>query len=163
MVFTLEEMTKDIDKVDFDDILSSWQWCLADMSGIVMITCVGDLFLQGKDGAIYWLQTDCGDLTKIAESLEEFNKFLDDEDKLDNWLLPSLVEKLIKANKILKGNEVYSYIKPPVIGGEYSVDNILPTEMNAHFFFSGQIFKQLKNVPDGSQVSIKLDKEFRHT
>lgn len=163
MVFTLEDLTKDIDKVDVNEILSCWQWLLPDILGVAMITCLGDLFLQRKDGAIYWLQTDCGDLTKVAESLEEFNEFLYDEDKLDNWLLPSLVERLIKADKVLKENEVYSYIKPPVIGGEYSIDNILATEMNAHFSFSGQIFKQLKNLPDGTKVSIKLGKEFRHT
>jgi hypothetical protein len=45
-----------------------------------------------------------------------------------------------------------------VIGGEYSVDNIEPTDMNVHFAFSGQICQQVKDLPDGTKVNIKYKK-----
>ena len=58
----------------------------------------------------------------------------------------------------LKGNEVYSYKKLPVIGGEYSVDNMEPTDMSVHFAFSGQICEQIKDLPDGTKVNINYEK-----
>lgn len=158
MTLTLEQLTKDITNVDIEDILSCWQWRVAGMKAVVTISCLGDIFLLGNDDNIYWLQTDAGDLTKIANSLEQYQQFLNDEEKIDNWFLPLLVEKLLTADKILKVNEVYSYKKLPVIGGEYSVDNIEPTDMSVHFAFSGQICEQIKDLPDGTKVNIKVEK-----
>lgn len=156
MKLTFEDLTKDITIVDIEDILSCWQWLVADMKAVALMSCLGDLFLVGKDDSIYWLQTDDGSLTKVAEDLQEFEQYLNDEDKIDNWFLPLLVEKVITAGKTLKENEVYSYKKIPVIGGEYSVDNIEPTDMSIHFGLSGQICEQIKVLPDGTKVTIKI-------
>ncbi len=158
MKSALEQLTKDITIVDIEDILSCWQWRVAEMKAVVTISCLGDIFLLGHDDNIYWLQTDRGDLTKIANSFEEYQTLLSDEVNIDNWFLPSLVEKLIIAGKTLKENEVYSYKKLPVIGGEYSVDNIDPTDMSVHFAFSGQLCEQIKDLPDGTKVNIKYEK-----
>jgi len=158
MTLTLKELTKEIEKIDVDDILSCWQWLLADMKVVITISVLGDLFLLGQDQAIYWLQTDSGDLTKVADNLQQYQNYLSDDEKLDNWFLPLLVEKLIVAGKTLKENEVYSYKKIPVIGGEYSVDNIEPTDMSVHFAFSGQICEQIKDLPDGTKVNIKIER-----
>ena len=127
------------------------------MQAVVTISVLGDMFLLGDDGVVYWLQTDSGNLTKIADTFEQYQQFLNDEGKIDNWFLPLLVEKLIAAGKTLKQNEVYSYKKLPVIGGEYSVDNVEPTDMSVHFAFSGQICEQIRDLPDGTQVSIKYN------
>lgn len=156
MTPSLMQLTKDITNVDLDDILSCWRWKLKDMKGVATISVLGDIFLLGKDNAVYWLQTDSGDLTKVADTLEQYEQFLSDEEKVDNWFLPSLVKDLLAAGKTLKENEVYSYKKLPVIGGEYSVDNIEPTDMSVHFAFSGQICEQIKDLPDGTKVNIKV-------
>jgi len=157
MTLTLEQLTKDITNVDLDDILSCWQWKLEDIQVVVTISALGDIFLLGEDSAVYWLQTDSGNLTKVAESLGQYEQFLSEEEKVDNWFLPALVEKLLSVGKTLKENEVYSYKKIPVIGGEYSVDNIEPTDMSVHFAFSGQICEQIKDLPDGTKVNIKYE------
>jgi hypothetical protein len=68
-----------------------------------------------------------------------------------------LVEQLITAGKTLKESEVYSFKQMPVIGGEYSVDNIEPTDMSVHFAFTGQISEQIKDLPDGTKVNVKFD------
>jgi hypothetical protein len=157
MTLNLGELTKDINKIDLDDILSWWRWRMAEMQGVVTISALGDIFFLGQDEAVYWLRTDTGDFTKVADSLEQYRQFLSDEEKIDNWFLPLLVEKLLAAGKTLKENEVYSYKILPVIGGEYSVDNIEPTDMSVHFAFSGQICEQIKDLPDGTKVNIKYE------
>jgi hypothetical protein len=52
-------------------------------------------------------------------------------------------------------NEVYSFKKLPIIGGEYSVDNIEPTDISVHFTLTGMIHEQIKDLPDGTEVQIK--------
>lgn len=135
MTLTINQLTKNISSQDIEDILSCWTWKTAEMKSVAAISVLGDLFLVGKDDAVYWLQTDGGELTKAADSLKQFEQFLGEEEKVDNWFLPSLVEQLIAAGKTLKENEVYSFKKMPVIGGEYSVDNIEPTKYECSFCF----------------------------
>ncbi|MEX6691054.1 DUF1851 domain-containing protein [Danxiaibacter flavus] len=159
MALTFEQLTKDIADIDFDDILSCWQWRLADMKAVATVSALGDIFLVGHDDAVYWLQTDSGDLTKVAETLEEYEQLLGDEENIDNWFLPLLIENLLASGKMLKENEVYSYKKLPIIGGEYSVDNIEPTHMSVHFAFSGQICEQIKDLPNGTKVNIKFERK----
>jgi len=155
MILTQKDLIKDITKVDTDDILSCWLWTLSNMKSVITISTIGDIFLLGQDDAIYWLQTDFGDLTKIADSLSQFDQYLKDTDKVDNWFLPLLIEKLILAGKTLKEKEVYSFKKPPILGGDYSVDNLDPTDMSVHFAFSGQICQQAKNLPPGIKINLK--------
>jgi len=113
------------------------------------------MFFLGKDEGIYWLAIDSGGiLTKIAKSLQEFEELLNIYDNIDNWFLPVLVEQLNKSAICLNKNEVYSYKKLPVIGGEYKIDNIEPTDISVHFELTGQICEQIKNLPDGTKVKI---------
>jgi hypothetical protein len=158
MTFTLEQLTKDTAKIDFDDILSCWKWRLTDMQAVLTVSNLGDIFLLGNDGAVYWLQTDTGKLTKVAETLKQYQRFLSDEEKIDEWFLPLLVEKLLAAGKTLKDNEVYSHKTPPFLGGDYSLNNIEPTDISVHFALSGQIYEQVKDLPDGTKVNIKYER-----
>ena len=157
MILSTDQLVKDISSIDIDDILSCWTWKTMHMQAVATISVIGDLFLVGKDGAVYWLQTNGGELTKAADNLQQFEQFLGDEKKVDNWFLPSLIEELIAAGKKLKENQVYSFKKMPVIGGDYSVDNIEPTNISVHFAFTGQISEQIKELPDGTQVNVKFE------
>ncbi len=154
--FQVEDLTIDFKDIDLKDICSCWQWILQDMKGVVLISKMGDMFLIGIDGFIYWLQTDSGDLSKIADTLEHFESMLQNEQNIDNWFLPLIIEKLVGAGKSLQKNQVYSYKVMPIIGGEYSIENIEPVDISVHFAFSGQIAQQIQNLPDGTKVKIKV-------
>ncbi len=158
MKLSIQELTKDISNIDIEDLLSCWQWRLADVKAVVMMSYLGDLFLLGNDDGVYWLQTDSGALTKVSDNIEHFQQMLTEDDKIDNWFLPSLIEKLIESGKPLKENEVYSYLKPPFLGGAYSVENLQPADISVHFAFTGQICEQIKDLPDGTKVNIKVNK-----
>jgi len=156
MELSLQQLTKPLFGIDIDDLLSCWKWCIGEMNRVVLISSMGDFFLLGKDDAIYWLQTDCGTLTKVAENLNAFNIFLTDEDCIDNWFLPLLVEKLILSGKVPGDNEVYSFKRLPILGGDYTVENIEVTNMSVHFSFMGLICEQIKDLPDGTHVTLKV-------
>jgi hypothetical protein len=152
MPLNRKKLTKDLINIDIEDIISSWQWLLGDIKDVVLITSLGDMFLVGKDGAIYWLQTDLGTFCKVADDIEKFQQYLEEDDKIDNWLLPVLVDKLINEGKVIKENEVYSYKIPPILGGKYTLENIEPTDISLHFTFAGQICEQVKDLPDRTKV-----------
>ena len=129
MTFPFHLLIKDIDKVNLEDICSSWQWCLQDQKAVVLISVVGDLFLLGKDNTVNWLDTSTGKIAKVADDPEDFQQLLNNEANIENWFLASLVEQLISEGKTLKENQVYSFKKLPTLGGNYSADNLEPTDI----------------------------------
>jgi len=158
MAFRLEDVTINFQDLDLEDICSAWQWRIQEQRSLILISKLGDMFLLGKDDCIYWLQTDSGGLTKIADNLEQFEYLICQEENLDNWFLPELIKRLEEAGKILGPNQIYSYKKLPVMGGDYSVENIEPTDISVHFAFSGQICEQIQELPDGTKVRITFKK-----
>lgn len=159
MAIKLDDVTINLQGLDLGDIFSAWKWRIGDQKALILISKLGDMFLLGADDAVYWLQTDSGDLTKIADNLEHFEQRLTQEEYLDNWFLPKLIKQLHHAGKTLGPNKVYSYKKLPVIGGEYSIDNIDPTDISVHFAFSGQICSQIRDLPDGTKVKLIIKKK----
>ena len=153
---SVKQLSKEVDKIDLADICSAWQWLIEDAKSVILVSSIGDMFLLWKDNCIYWLQADSGLLTKVANSTSEFEELLSDEDKVDEWFLPLLVEKLINAGKILKDSEVYSCKVMAILGGEFSVENIDPVNISVHFAFTGQICEQIRNLPDGTKVNIRF-------
>jgi hypothetical protein len=153
MALTYNQLTKDISTVDIADMLSGWRWRLTGMKALVTISVLGDAFLLGDDNAVYWLETGTGNFTKIADSLEHYKQLLNDEEITGYWFLPSLVEELLAAGKILKDTQVYSYKQPPLIGGDYSVDNFEPCDPSVHFSFTGQLYQQVKDLPEGTPIN----------
>ncbi|MGC4104053.1 T6SS immunity protein Tdi1 domain-containing protein [Ferruginibacter sp.] len=156
MDLTLEQLTKDISTIDQNDILSEWRWLLPDVRSVVLVTCMGDLFVEDKSGNILFLLYDGGELEIVANNKLEFEQLLKDEEKFDNWFLPLLFEKLVTAGKFLKPGQVYSLTKLGVLGGEYVVENIEPTDISVHFSFSSQICRQIWDKPDGTKVNFRV-------
>jgi hypothetical protein len=153
---SLNDLIRDIANIDQSDLLSAWQWKLEKGMKIVMITNLGDLFLQDENGSIFWLLSDGGELKKIADNYSQFQQMLLEEEMIDNWCLPLLIEKFVNAGMTLQPNEVYSPLKMTVLGGTYDTSNFKPTDMSVHFQFTGVICEQIKDLPDGTKVTIKV-------
>lgn len=153
MALTFQHLIKDLNKVDIEDICSFWTWCLADQKSVALISSVGDIFFVDKDGKINWLDTSIRVLKQVATNIQQFEQSLKDESNLDNWFLATLVEQLITQGKTLEENEVYSFKILPALGGDYSADNLEPIDISVHFAMTGQIHRQIKDLPDGTRIN----------
>ncbi|MEO6148595.1 MAG: T6SS immunity protein Tdi1 domain-containing protein [Mucilaginibacter sp.] len=155
MVF-LDDHTVPSNSVNENDILEHWDWLLGNKLKILIITKMGDVFLSENDGGVYWLATDVGSLTKVAEGCEDFKLQLEKKENFDNWFLPELVDALENTGKKLNSGELYSFINLPILGGEYEVENIEPCDISVHFTVTGQLQKQIKNLPGGTKIKINI-------
>jgi hypothetical protein len=153
MTIDYRQFIKDITKIDLVDICSDWQWLLTELYSPIIVSLSGDMFLTDKDGTVSWLDTGTGQLTRIAENSSDFFTALEDIDNIDKWLLASAVLDLIESGLILKENEVYSYKIMPIMNGDYSLTNFDATDISVHFSMTGQVCRQLQNVPHGTKIS----------
>ena len=153
MTVHYSQFIKDFDKIDPVDICSEWQWLLNGEYVPMMVSMSGDMFLFDKNSAVFWLDTGKGQIKKIADNSAHFESLLYDLDNIDEWFMASTVLDLIKAGISLKVNEVYSYKLMPILNGNYSVENFEPTDISVHFSMTGQICRQVINLPDGTRIN----------
>ncbi len=54
---------------------------------------------------------------------------------------------------ILLPGEIYSFRKPPILGGDYAFENVEKADLVVHFSLMGQIHEQVAKLPPGTSVS----------
>lgn len=140
------------------DLGAAWGWKLVDPFRPVLFSALGDMFFTRDAGDVYWLNTGSGELTRLAGSVEEFQKLLNTE-LADEWFLPPLIEQLQAAGKVLQPGECYTYVTLPIFAeGKYEVDNLNPVNAREHFVLTGGIHKDLQFQPDGTKVKLTVVK-----
>lgn len=153
---TESDLRINFDHIDIKRLTESWDWLIGKDKTPILMTSIGDLFFSDHEGKCYWLDVGGGTFEKVSESIEEFNEKLKDEDQLDEWFLLGLVERIKSSGIKLRKKELYGYRKLPVLGGEYEPHNFESTDIEVHFELSGQIHKQIKDLPDGTSVEIVI-------
>lgn len=156
MKHTFSNLTVDISSLNTKELLQNWEWLIGNNYQLILITLLGDAFIAQQDSSIYWLQTDIGEISKVAPDLNSFNVDLTKEENIDLFFLPQLIDTLQNDKKTLQQNEVYSFLKFPVLGGEYSSANIVAKNINEHFAFTGYFFNEIKDLPDGTEVKFEV-------
>lgn len=144
------------EEFDWPCLLADWRWVLphGEPCVLLMSRC-GDLFLEVDDGGIHMLDVGKGSLERVANSSSDFWRKINGADSA-NWLMIPLVDKLVAAGKVLEPGRCYSFIIPPVLGGEYTVENTASLKVQEHFGVYASIHGQIKGLPEGAQVRLRV-------
>lgn len=154
MIITWKDLTVKFDYIDLDRLMESWDWLIGNDKKPILMSSIGDLFLEDNEGICYWLNVGEGILEKVADNETEFKAKLKNEEIVDEWFLIELVSEIKRSGLELTEKKLYGYKKLPIIGGEYKPENFEMTDIEVHFELSGQIHKQIKDLPDGTKVKI---------
>ncbi|TAK91541.1 MAG: DUF1851 domain-containing protein [Burkholderiaceae bacterium] len=132
-----------------------WSWLIPESLSAFMCASSGDVFLEAEDQSIHWLDTGQGRLTRVAESREEFLSALR-EDNGAEWLLAPVIDQLLDSGKSLAPDQCFAYKVMPILGGTYTVDNMVPMSASKWYGFSGYVHSQIKDLPDGAHISFTI-------
>jgi hypothetical protein len=160
MKLTWDDLTINPKGLDFEELMESWRWLVDASFAPVLLSALGDFFLQDASGAVYWLDTAWGRLTKVADNLEEFHRLRVDPANAREWFRAELVGQLKAAGVKLKRQQCFGWKVPPALGGEESPDNLEPTDVSVHFGILGQIREQVKDLPPGTPIGEIKIQEF---
>ncbi|WP_400191022.1 T6SS immunity protein Tdi1 domain-containing protein [Hymenobacter sp. B81] len=149
-------ITNPIDKREAPALLQAWHWLVEQEATILVVSVFGDLFLQYPNESVYWLDTGTGDLTRLAANVAEFQALLQQPENAAYWLLPDLANEAQQTGLAPGPHEVYSFILLPVLGGEYTPENLRPTHLQAHLNLTGVLNEQIRNLPDGTKVTFQV-------
>jgi hypothetical protein len=152
----LDDLIVKFNKDSADKLTEDWNWLIGTDKSPIIVTAIGDMFLKDTNQKIYWLDVGQGKCEIVADRIQDFEEKLKDIEQMNDWFMIKLTTALRLSGKELKDGQLYSYKKLPIIGGEYTVDNFAPLDIVEHFGYTGDIHKQIKDLPDGTKVEIKI-------
>jgi hypothetical protein len=142
---------------DWEALLADWHWILPPRFTLWLANRYGDLFLVPEDGSVCMLDVGAGTLKRVAADREEFAALMRQPGYAAEWLMMPLVDQCVAAGLDLPAGHCYGFKKPPVLGGEYSVDNTELVDLYTHYSVLGQLHAQIwesqprETPPDGEQ------------
>ena len=112
----------------------------------------GNQFCVSKD-EFYWLNIETSELENIADSFEGFLNEI--EQNVDYYTGFPITEEMSEDHKSMLGlGYRLCPIKPFVIGGEYSLNNLSLEKFDHNLRCNGQIAAQIVNLEDGQRIRI---------
>jgi hypothetical protein len=157
VAISVQDYLIDQGAIDWPEVLSAWRWLLPSELTLWFANRFADLFLLLPDGTVHMLDVGAGSLAKLADSRDDFSSKI--EENANNWLMIPLVDQLVAAGKRLQPGQCYGLIMPPVIGGDYTIENCAVYPIGDYLGAYGSIQEQISDLPDGTQVVIKVRKE----
>jgi hypothetical protein len=150
----LTPYTLPVQRADWGSLLVEWAPVIPSGSSRWLLSRFGELFLEHADGQIGMLQVSAFRYEVVAKDKKDFEEWLVDPDKMSEWFLAPLVDRLVGGGKTLQPDWCYSFTTPPGLGGQIEEKNVSMLSVRDHFGCWGDIFRQLKDVQDGERVII---------
>ena len=121
-----------------------------------MVNRLCDMFIVTQNGTVQMLDLGSGTLTTVAESREDFARRIDEGNNANEWLAIPLIDQLVAAGVRLESGQCYGFKKPPILGGEFAIENIVPISICDYLAAYGSIHEQLKDLPEGTEVVLQI-------
>lgn len=138
------------------EIRDAWGWVGIDPLEVVGENDFGNLIIQDVDGK-YWRMCPEDVYCKIvANSRDELNRLSKDQDFLGDWYMTALVDQAKESVGPLTEGRKYCLVIPGVLGGAYDTSNIKSVPLVELIRLSGDIGRQIRDLPDGAQVDLKV-------
>lgn len=137
-----------------DTDLSAWASILPAQCRVLRTSLFGDPFLLDHAGVVHMLDRGGCSAERIAASEEQFWREVQGDPQ--GWQLRALADECQKAGKVLAAEQCYAFTTLPVIGGDYSVENVWVAPWREWFSFTADLFQQIEELPDGATISLKV-------
>jgi hypothetical protein len=137
-------------------IAQGWGWKFGEPAAIVATNHFGNAIIQNKDGHYFRIIPEEWQCELFAESFTQLEERRKGEDFVREWEMAALVERAQSALGPLAEGEVYCLVTPGCLGGKCAEENIRKISLRELFAYSGDMARQIDDLPDGASVTIKV-------
>ena len=137
-------------------LLAEWRWLCPAPVSIIARTAFGDLFLRNESGMISKLDVSAGQLTKVAETVDQFLSLAATPEKRRE-LFAEDDEKAAAQRGFVPGAAECIAFKIPLCFRESSTapDNVYVGNLYEYVSFLGDIHRQIAEVSDGKKIRLR--------
>jgi hypothetical protein len=146
-----------ISLADVEEALRDWQFLYADLGKPILMSAVGDVFVEGAKGQVSRLDTGIGSISLVAESRTAFQATASHSANLDEWFLRPVVTELRAKGILLDHNQCYGFkILPMFREGSYDATNRFVLGAMEHLRSTADIIRQTQSLRDGEFVELRV-------
>ncbi len=139
-----------------NEVKESWGWVGINPTEIVAENEFGNLIIKDAENKFWRLCPEDVYCEVVAESIDDYNKLINDYAFLHDWNMIVMVDEAVAMLGTLKEGYKYCLVIPGVLNGEYSGTNIKTAPFIEIIRLSGNLGKQIKDLPDGAEVKLKV-------
>lgn len=139
-----------------EEIKESWGWVGIEPVEVVGENDFGNLMIKDTAGKYWRLCPEDVYCEVVAENREELDALSTDQEFLEDWYMETLVEVAKDNLGPLEESRKFYLVIPGALGGEYGINNIKTAPLVEIIRYSGDVGKQIKDLPDGAQVKLKI-------
>ena len=139
-----------------NEIKNAWGWVGIDPQEIVIENEFGNLIVKDFSDRFWRLCPEDVYCEVVAESIEEYNALIKNEKFLEDWFMSAMVLEAEKTLGKLEPGYKYHMVIPGALGGEYGGSNVKVAPLLELVRFSGDLGKQIENLPDGAKIELRV-------
>jgi len=139
-----------------ETINKEWGWLGISAIEVIDENDFGNLIFRSDNGAYWRILPESPECIKIANNQNEFEKLRTDQDFQLDWQMETLVAKAQGVFGDLEQGRKYCLKIPAILGGEFSKENLGTVSHIEQITISGDIARQIHDLPDGAKIELKL-------
>lgn len=139
-----------------EELWESWGWVGLEPMEVVGENDFGNLIIKDKESKYWRLCPEELSCEVVAQNRKELDDLSHNQEFLHDWYMKKLVlEAQEKLGPLTEGRK-YCLKIPAILGGEYGGPNLATLPLVELVRFSGDAAKQIKDLPNGTQVQFKI-------
>jgi hypothetical protein len=137
-------------------IREAWNWIGIDPEEVVAENDFGNLIVRATDGQYWRICPEHLSCEIIAESRPHLDAINETQNFRRDWWMKPIVDDAIRLLGPLSPGRKFCLKMPAVLGGSYDPSNFSTLSLLELISFSGETARQVKDLPDGAEVNIKI-------
>lgn len=146
-----------VDSLEVERLLSDWRWLCPSQVTLLARNVFGELFLQDEAGAVFWLNTTTGELSKVSNSKSQFLEMVQTSEKRREWFVEQEAKAYAQRGLIPSSSQCIGFGVPAVFAEGGTPDTAYIADIYEHVSFLGDLHRQIANLPDGSKVKLSVN------
>ena len=137
-------------------IRESWGWTGLDPVEVVDENDFGNVIVRDASGSYWRIVPEDLSCEVVAENRAALDTLSRDQVFLKDWYMESLVADAVRVHGPLEGGRKFFLLTPGPLGGAYDSKNVRTAPVEEVLGLAGDIARQIKDLPDGAKVEIKV-------
>lgn len=129
---------------DWVAMLSGWSEILPASFTVWLVNRFGDVVAVLDDESVHLLDIGVGTFARVAGSRKRFAELMNIPKNANNWLAIPLVDRCAAAGLVLGPGQCYGYKIPPLLGGEYSAENVALVDLAENYGVLAEVWRRVR-------------------
>jgi hypothetical protein len=139
-----------------EDIREAWGWKGIKSAEVVAVSKFGNVIFTDQAGKYWRICPEELECEVIADSAASYERLLNDPEFKQDWEMARLVDIAEAKYGTQPIHRCFCLKTPSILGGAYELENIGTISIGELIRFSGDVANQIKDLPPGSKIEIKL-------